>query len=136
MLKITKPSKRVLPPITMRNRLWSESWCSDWRACCGGYGGQRPSRRVFSKSRRIISATLEGRTKSRLPRVRSFMRFFNANSDRQAVSHGVTNSTETSPASGLPSAQGQVAPDVELAHCFLRLCNLPNYYALDRLSRY
>jgi hypothetical protein len=29
----------------------------------------------------------------------------------------------------------QVAPDVELARCFLRLCNLPNY-ALDRLGRY
>jgi hypothetical protein len=59
---------------------------------------------------------------------------FNANSDRQAASHGVANTTETSPASSLASAQGQVAPDV-LARCFLRLCNLPNY-ALDRLSRY
>jgi hypothetical protein len=58
---------------------------------------------------------------------------FNANSDRQAASHGVA--TETSPASRLASTQGQVAPDVELARCFLRLCNLPNY-ALDRLSRY
>jgi hypothetical protein len=47
---------------------------------------------------------------------------FNANSDRP-------------PTSGLHSARGQVAPDVELARCFLRLCNLPNY-ALDRLSRY
>jgi len=60
---------------------------------------------------------------------------FNGNSDRQAAPHSVTNITEMSPASGLTSAQGQVAPDVELAHCFLRLCNLPNY-ALDRLSRY
>jgi len=60
---------------------------------------------------------------------------FNANSDRQAASHGVANTTETSPASGLPSAQGQITPDVQLARCFLRLCNLPNY-ALDRLSRY
>jgi hypothetical protein len=58
---------------------------------------------------------------------------FNADSDRQTTSHGVV--TETSPASRLTSTQGQVAPDVELAHCFLRLCNLPNY-ALDRLSRY
>jgi hypothetical protein len=47
---------------------------------------------------------------------------FNANSDRP-------------PALGPDSTQGQVAPDVELARCFLRLCNLPNY-ALDRLSRY
>ena len=60
---------------------------------------------------------------------------FNANSDRQAASHGDANTTETSPASSEASAQGQVAPDVELAHCFLRLCNLPNY-ALDRLGRY
>ncbi|MGB8630849.1 MAG: hypothetical protein WCD69_15910 [Xanthobacteraceae bacterium] len=59
---------------------------------------------------------------------------FNANSDRQAASHGLANATETSPVS-LTSAQGQITPDVELARCFLRLCNLPNY-ALDRLSRY
>src|SRR5690348_2250772 len=59
-----------LPPTTMRNRPWSGSWCSDWRACCGGYGGQRLSRQVFSKSRRTISASLESRTKCRLPRVR------------------------------------------------------------------
>jgi hypothetical protein len=60
---------------------------------------------------------------------------FNANSDRQAASHGVANTTEMSPASRLASTQTQVAPDVELARCFLRLCNLPDY-ALDRLSRY
>jgi hypothetical protein len=56
---------------------------------------------------------------------------FNASSDRQPALHGLANETETSPA----SAQGQATPDIELAHCFLRLCNLPNY-ALDRLSRY
>jgi hypothetical protein len=61
--------------------------------------------------------------------------FFNANSDRQAASYGVANAIETRSASGLAFAQDQVAPDVELARCFLRLCNLPNY-ALDRLSRY
>jgi hypothetical protein len=61
---------------------------------------------------------------------------FNANSDRQATSHGVVaNTTEMSPASRLASTQTQVSPDVEFARCFLRLCNLPNY-ALDRLSRY
>jgi hypothetical protein len=56
---------------------------------------------------------------------------FNANADRQAASHGVANTTEMSQA----SAQGQIAPDVEFARCFLRLCNLRNY-AIDRLSRY
>jgi hypothetical protein len=59
----------------------------------------------------------------------------NTNSGRQAASYGVANTTETRPASRLASTQGQVAPDVELARCFLRLCHLPNY-ALDRLSRY
>jgi hypothetical protein len=42
---------------------------------------------------------------------------FNANSDRQAASHSVANTSETSPA----LTEGQVAPDVELARCFLRL---------------
>ena len=60
---------------------------------------------------------------------------FYANSDRQAAQYDLANAIETRPASKLTSAQGQVAPDVELARCFLRLCNLPNY-ALDRLSRY
>ena len=49
----------------------------------------------------------------------------------KAAWHGVANATETRSASGVTSAQGQVAPDVELARCFLRLCNLPNY-VLDR----
>src|SRR6516162_213923 len=75
MLTITRASKQPLPPITMRNRLWSESWCSDWPVCCGGYDEQPPSRPVFSKSKRTISVTSERRTKSRLARVRSFMRF-------------------------------------------------------------
>ena len=35
---------------------------------------------------------------------------FNANSDRQAASYGLANVTETSPASGLASTQGQIAP--------------------------
>ena len=60
---------------------------------------------------------------------------FNANSDRQATLYGTANVTKTGPALGPDSTQGQVAPDVELARCFLRLRNLPNY-ALDRLSRY
>ena len=60
---------------------------------------------------------------------------FDTNSGRQAASHGVANTTETSPASRLALTQGQIAPGVQLARCFLRLCNLPNY-TLDRLSRY
>ena len=60
---------------------------------------------------------------------------FNTNSDRQAGSPGLANLIETNQAPGPASIQSQVVPDIELARCFLRLCNLPNY-ALDRLSRY
>src|SRR5262249_33996541 len=60
---------------------------------------------------------------------------FNATVDRQGASHGLANDSETNPARGLASSQGQATPDVELARCFLRLSNLPNF-ALDRLSRY
>jgi hypothetical protein len=117
MLEITKPSKQPLPPITMRNRLWSGSWCSDWRACCGGRGGQRPSRQVFSKSRRDHLS--EFRKSHRMsPASREIVyALCNANSGRQAASYGVANTTEMSPASRLAS---QVEPDVELARCFLR----------------
>ena len=79
--------------------------------------GFRKTRQISPASREIVYA------------------LFNTNSDRQAVSHSVANSTETRPASRLTRAQGQIAPDVELARCFLRLCNFPNF-ALDRLSRY
>jgi hypothetical protein len=47
--------------------------------------------------------------------------------DRGQASLGVTNATEVVPSSN-PNP-------VELARCFLRLANLPNF-ALDRLSRY
>jgi hypothetical protein len=57
----------------------------------------------------------------------------NANSGRQVASHGGANAAEMTPTSRPP--QGHAVPDAELARCFLRLCNLPNY-ALDRLSRY
>ena len=60
---------------------------------------------------------------------------FNTNSDRQAGSPSLENLIETNQTPGPATMQSQVVPDVELARCFLRLCNLPNY-ALDRLSRY
>jgi hypothetical protein len=60
---------------------------------------------------------------------------FNTSSDRQAGSPGLAKLIETNQAPGPASIQCQVVPDVELARCFLRLSNLPNY-ALDRLSRY
>jgi hypothetical protein len=60
---------------------------------------------------------------------------FNTSADRQAGSPGLAKLIETNQAPGPASIQCQVVPDVELARCFLRLSNLPNY-ALDRLSRY
>jgi len=60
---------------------------------------------------------------------------FNANSDRQTAPYGILNAIGTRSASELTSVQGQVVPDVEVARCFLRLCNLTND-GLDRLSRY
>ena len=49
----------------------------------------------------------------------------------RAVSHSVVSKMETVSNSG----KNADAPNVDFAHCFLRLANLPNF-ALDRLSRY
>ena len=46
------------------------------------------------------------------------------------TSHGITNGMQAQ-----PSRAGAVDPAADLARCFLRLANLPNF-ALDRLSRY
>ena len=51
------------------------------------------------------------------------------------TSHGITNGTEALPCSGPKSVDPAADPAADLARCFLRLANLPNY-ALDRLSRY
>jgi hypothetical protein len=59
---------------------------------------------------------------------------FNTSSDHQAGSPDLENRIETNQTLCPALIQSQVV-DVELARCFLRLCNLPNY-ALDRLSRY
>jgi hypothetical protein len=54
--------------------------------------------------------------------------------DHDPASHGVTNATTVS-TSGPKSVEPTLDTNVELARCFLRLANLPNF-ALDRLSRY
>jgi hypothetical protein len=54
--------------------------------------------------------------------------------DRDRASHGVTNATIV-PSSGPKSVEPALDTPIELARCFLRLANLPNF-ALDRLSRY
>jgi hypothetical protein len=52
--------------------------------------------------------------------------------NRDPAAPNITNGTEDSMPKSLESA---VDPAVELARCFLRLANLPNY-AIDRLNRY
>jgi hypothetical protein len=51
------------------------------------------------------------------------------------TSHDITNRTAAIPNSGPKSGEFAVEPTADLARCFLRLANLPNY-TLDRLSRY
>jgi hypothetical protein len=51
--------------------------------------------------------------------------------DPGRASHGITNGTEAQPSSGSKS----IDPTADLAHCFLRLANLPSC-PLDRLGRY
>ena len=59
-----------------------------------------------------------------------------ASFNHNIVSDGATNSIETVSSSPGPKPfDPVVGPNAEVAHCFLRLANLPNY-ALDRLSRY
>jgi hypothetical protein len=55
--------------------------------------------------------------------------------DGGPVSPGITNKTEAVASSGSISVEPAVDPTADLARCFLRLANLPNF-ALDRLSRY
>jgi hypothetical protein len=51
------------------------------------------------------------------------------------TTHGIINGTEAIPNSGPKSIGPTIDPTADLARCFLRLANLPNF-ALDRLSRY
>jgi hypothetical protein len=55
--------------------------------------------------------------------------------DRDPTSLGDANIPGTTTVSNLHACESVVDPAADLARCFLRLANLPNY-ALDRLSRY
>jgi hypothetical protein len=55
--------------------------------------------------------------------------------DRDPAATSISRSPEAVASSGPASVEPAVDPAAELARCFLRLANLPNY-ALDRLSRY
>jgi hypothetical protein len=57
------------------------------------------------------------------------------NFDRDPASHGIKSITEARHSSGPKLIESAVDTSADLARCFLRLANLPNY-PLDRLSRY
>ena len=63
-----------------------------------------------------------------------FGRAHSVSYDRDPAPHGITNPT-IMPSSGPKPVEPALDTTVELARCFLRLANLPNF-ALDRLSRY
>ena len=81
----------------------------------------RQTRQVLPASRDVVYA-LFGRAES-------------ISNDRQPASHSVTNTTEAVPNSEPNPIRPAIDPAIDLARCFLRLANLPNF-ALDRLSRY
>ena len=78
--------------------------------------GLRQSSQVGQTSREVVYA-LFGRAET-------------VSVDRDPASHKFANETQAA-----PTVSRSVAVTAELARCFLRLANLPNY-ALDRLSRY
>ena len=55
--------------------------------------------------------------------------------NREPASHRIANTTEAMPSSEPNPVAPALDPALDLARCFLRLANLPNF-ALDRLSRY
>ena len=77
----------------------------------------RQGRQTQTKSEEIIYARFE--------------RADSVDADPDRALHGITNGTEARPSSGSKS----IDPTTDLARCFLRLANLPNY-PLDRLTRY
>ena len=79
------------------------------------------ARQVHPASREVVYA-LFGRAES-------------VSFNRDPAPPNITNGTESSAGSMPKSVESAVDPAVELARCFLRLANLPNY-AIDRLSRY
>jgi hypothetical protein len=77
----------------------------------------RQARQVLPASREVVYAMFRGADL--------------VSYDRDPASHDITNSAQAVPISE-PNPDD---PTIELARCFVRLANLPNF-ALDRLSRY
>ena len=81
----------------------------------------RKTRQVQAASREVVCALL-GRAEW-------------VSLDRDPASDDMTDGTEAVPSTAPKSVDCAVNTSADLARCFLRLANLPNY-ALDRLSRY
>ena len=117
----------------MLNRQWSGNWCCGWpsllwrlrRATTMETGlfeiqadhlnGFRQARQVNPASREALYAL--------------FGRADPVSFDRVPPSHGSTNGTEAAPSSEPTPVDPAIDPTAELARCFLRLANLPNYRA-------
>jgi hypothetical protein len=85
--------------------------------------------RGFRQARQVLPTARKAVVYAMFERLDSIS--YNCNS----ASHDPTNATEVVPSSEASPIGPAVDPNVELARCFLRLANLPNF-ALDRLSRY
>jgi hypothetical protein len=83
---------------------------------------------AFRQARQVQQA-------SREPIHAMFGRAGSVSFDRDPAAHGITNATEAGPSFEPKSVEPAADSTAEVARCFLRLVNLPNY-ALDRLSRY
>ena len=81
----------------------------------------RQARQVLPASREVVYAMFRGAD--------------SVSYDSNQASHGITNAAEALPTSEPNPVRPAIDPTIELARCFLRLANVPNF-ALDRLSRY
>ena len=78
----------------------------------------RQARQVLPASRELVDALSDS-----------------VNNDPHPASRSIINVTEALPSSEPNPIGPAIDPAIDLARCFLRLANLPNF-ALDRLSRY
>ena len=136
MRKITKRSKRPSSLTMMPNRPWSGSWSAFSQSACGGCGAPRQWKPACSNQADHLSAFRQARQVN--PASREVVDALIGRAD-PTVSSGLHCAASQTPRKPCPTRAKSVGPAVDrtadLAQCFLRLANLPNY-ALDRLSRY
>jgi hypothetical protein len=128
-----RSQKRVTVVLTYisacRCRSVAARWCCGWLVYCGGCAALRPIETGLFE----IQADMGKLTKDRHvdPNSRQIVYAL-----FRPTSIPTGHDSVPSSAAGKSRSPGFTAnPSVELARCFLRLANLPNF-ALDRLSRY